>query len=166
MHYVRQLLLPPRPVVITVVAPIVEPGRDAFLAKYCVKFACRSESDIFPTTLSDDNDNLVSAIKLHPRVVGRHVAQEIYWGVCVSEFVGIERETVGSAVESGEGNNSIKDVWTTEEEVCSVHSTHRATGYHEGLLVPIADVWHEFLDNVVEPTLVLLNTPAIVCTLV
>ena len=93
-----------------------------------------------------------------------HITEEILRGVGVGEVVGIEGEAVSCMIKAGQADDSVEDVRAAEEEVGSMHCTHGATGCHEGFAFVITNIRKQFLNDVVEPTFMLLNTPARIAT--
>ena len=160
----RELLAPPRPVMIAVVTPVVEPGRDAFLCEDGVELTSRPESVFFPSTLTDADADATLAIELHPRVVAVHLCQEVLRRVGVGQIIVVMWEAVVSVVETRHGDERVEDIRTTEEEDGGVHGSERAAGGHEGLAVVVSDIREELLDEVVEVALLLLDAPAAIAS--
>ena len=84
-------------------------------------------------------------------------------GVLVYEVVHIAAEGIKRIIDTGERKHAVKQIRTAEEEVCCVHGTHRAAKRHDRHLTPVAlarqvvNLRHDFIDDIMKPTLVLLD---------
>ncbi len=163
-HEVWQLLAPPWPVMIAVVTPVVEPGRNTLLCEDGVELTSRPEGVFFPSALTDADADATLAIEVHPRVVAVHLCQEVLRRVGVGQIVVIVREAVVRVVEAREGDERIEDVRTAEEEDGGMHGSERAAGGHEGLTVVVTDIGEKLFDKVVEVALLLLDAPATIAS--
>lgn len=129
------------------------------LAENGVELSGRIQGFLFPSSLTNADNDATLTIKIHPRMVFGHITEEILWGVGVGEVVGIKGEAVSCMIKAGQADDSVEDVRTAEEEVGSMHCTHGATGCHEGFAIVITNIGQQFLNDVVEPTFMLLYTP-------
>lgn len=160
----RKLISPAWPIVIYVISPVVKPCWHAFLSKDGVEVTRACKRFFLPSSLTNANDDATLAIHVHPRMIGRHVAEEILRRISVCEFVAIIWESVCGIIQTAHSDECVEQVWTAEEEVCCMECSHRAARNEERLSLPSATARNEFIDNVVEPALMLLNAPAVVAT--
>ena len=151
---------------VDVEAPVVEPCRHSFFLEDAVHFAGAPQQVFFPAALTHAEHYGALAIHLHPRVVARHILQEILRRVFVYGAIHISVEAVAGVIESAQGNHAVEQVGPAEEEVGSMKAAHRAAAGEKHLFVVHAYVWQQFVNHIAEPTLVLLNAPALVATFV
>ena len=165
LQKIRELFFPPRPIVSDVVAPIVRPMRNAFRGQHGVQFSCPVEQIVFPRTLTNAEDNRALLVKAHPGVIVRHVGQEMNRRVRVNQIVHIFMEKVLTVEQSAHAQHRIKQVGTTEKEVPGVNPAHTAPASHR-LLIAASESGKQFIDNVMKPAFLQLNSFSRVAVLI
>ena len=86
-HEIRQLLSPPWPVMVYIVAPVICPVRNALVLKGLVELLQVDSHLIFPCALSRAEDYAALSVEIHPRVVLRHVRDKLDRRICVCEII-------------------------------------------------------------------------------
>jgi hypothetical protein len=70
------------------------------LAENGVELSGRIQGFLFPSSLTNADNDATLTIKIHPRMVFGHITEEILRGVGIGEFVGIEGEAVSCMIKA------------------------------------------------------------------
>ena len=122
---IRQLTAPEWPVVVDIESPIVEPRIVyAFFLEYAVHLASAPKQIFFPAALTHAEHYLAASVLVHPRVVRRHILQEVLRRVGIHQVVDITIEAIAGMIETAQCQHTVEDVGAAEEEVGSMKTAH------------------------------------------
>ena len=165
LQKIRELFFPPGPVVSNVMSPIVRPVGNAFCRQDGVQFSSPVEQIVFPRALTNAEDNRALFVKVHPGVIVWHIGQEMNRRVRINQIVHVLMEKVLTVEQPAHAQERIKQVGTTEKEVPGVKSTHAAPASHR-LLIAASESGKQFIDNVMKPAFLQLNSFSRVAVLI
>ena len=117
-HIICDLLIPPVPVVVDIVAPQVYPDGDVLGLKNALEIP--GGVRLLPGALTAADDRFLVAEQLHVGMVLREVGHVIHGGVHVDQLVHVIAKAVGRRVDAAEGQTAAEDVRAAEIQVdCS-----------------------------------------------
>ena len=92
LHEIWELLSPPRPIVIHVISPEVRPVRHVLVVKDLVKLRRVHSHLVFPGTLPAAEDYVPLPVEVEPRMIVRHVRQEVNRRIVVHDVIHVIAE--------------------------------------------------------------------------
>ena len=136
---------------VTILSPVVYPGRDALVVENLLKLACAVRTFIFPASLTYADDNLTPGVHVQVIVVPRHVGHIVCGRVVVDILVAIAIEKVVCMVQSAESYTTLEAVWSAHHEVYGMCGSQAATCHIEHLIVALLYIGKQFIGDIVEP---------------
>ena len=117
-------LEPPGPVVVHVVAPVIDLGVDAFTAHNVFQPPGAFQQRAFPSTLTADDQDLAVVVHIDVVVVIGHIGQIQVGAVLIHQVITVAREELLVIIQAGNGEYTAEQVRTAEKQDCRVHGAH------------------------------------------
>ena len=165
---VLDLLLPPGPVVVNVVAPVVAPGVHAQRAEGVVHDVLGAQAFLLPGALAAAQNDLAPVVKVDVGVVVRSIGQEVNGGVEVQGGVHPVAKEELRVVAAGERDDALEEVRAAQEGDKGVRGAKRAAHRKRTQVRAIALVHegNDLLAHVVVERLDYLDAQNVVATAV
>ena len=150
--------MPPRPIVVDIATPNVDPMRDIFLFEDALELEGIRKHFILPGTLPGADDDPTLAILIDVPGIGQ--VREIGKGrIEIDILVHVIADEMMELEQPADGNDRIENIRVAKEEVRSMiraHTDARSDEFCRGIPAMLSHEWSHLLDDV---AIIVLVTP-------